>query len=129
MLAARALEEIAPSPQAAGVDGYLRKPVQLRDLLELVQKMVPGVILEYASGSRPSEPATATVSDSKLKEDAARLPTPLRRELTELVEGGEIDRFAERVREAIGRLDPDLARNLALLTERFDYRQILKVLG
>ena len=123
MLAARALEEITPSPKGAGVDGYLRKPILLFDLLEQVQKLVPGVRLEYLDAA----PAAVPAGDPA--EAAARLPEPLRRELSEFVEGGEIDRFAERVRKEIGRLEPDLASHLEQLTEQFDYRQILLVLG
>ncbi|MDR3672457.1 MAG: ATP-binding protein [Holophaga sp.] len=128
MLAARALEEIAASPQEAGVDGYLRKPVQVPDLLEEIRKLVPGVCLEYADGPRPPEPV-AVPSGRRPKGNAARLPAPLRQELTELVEGGEIDRFMERVGRDVESLDPGLAHRLALLTEQFDYRQILEVLG
>jgi CheY-like chemotaxis protein len=125
MLAARAMEEMAPTPEGAGVDGYLRKPIMLLDLLEQIQKLVPGVRLEYADEPRSHPP----VDGGELKGAAARLPKPLRRELTEFVEGGEIDRFAERVRKDIGQLDPDLARHLEQLTEKFDYQQILWVLA
>jgi signal transduction histidine kinase/DNA-binding response OmpR family regulator len=126
MLAARALEEIAPSPEGAGVDGYLRKPVLLLDLLELVQKLVPGVRLEYAEAAAGAAPAGP---GRDLKAASARLPEALRQELATYVEGGEIDRFAERVRKDIGILDPGLADHLEKLTEQFDYRQILMVLG
>ena len=125
MLAARALEEIAPSPEGAGVDGYLRKPILLLDLLEQVQKLVPGVRLEYAEP--PADDAGPRERD--LTASAARLPEALRRELAACVESGEIDRFAERVRRDIGTLDPMLAGHLERLTEQFDYRQILTVLG
>ena len=125
MLAARSLEEIAPSPEGAGVDGYLRKPILLLDLLEQVQKLVPGVRLEYAGP--PAGDAGPRERD--LMASAARLPEALRRELAACVEGGEIDRFAERVRRDIGTLDPALAGHLEKLTEQFDYRQILLVLG
>jgi signal transduction histidine kinase/DNA-binding NarL/FixJ family response regulator/HAMP domain-containing protein len=124
MLAARAMEEIAPTPEGAGVDGYLRTPIMLLDLLEEIQKRVPGVRLEYADQPR----SQALVSGGEWKETAAHLPELLRRELSEWVEGGEIDRFAERVRKAVEPLEPDLARHLEQLTERFDYRQILGLL-
>jgi CheY-like chemotaxis protein len=127
MLAARALEEIAPSHEGAGVDGFLRKPVLLLDLLELVQKLVPGVRLEYAE--RPADGAGPQDPLRDLKAASARLPEALRQELTTYVEGGEIDRFAERVRRDIGTLDPGLAGHLEKLTDQFDYRQILLVLG
>ena len=129
VVTARSAEEIAPLLKGSEVAGFLRKPILLLDLLIQIQALVPGVHLEYA-GEDQSSVRSAPLAATKTRKDAAqRLPVPMRMHLATLLENGEIDQFSETVLREVHPLEADLARHLQMLTEQFDYRQILLVLA
>ena len=126
MLTASAMEESRHEAGSAGVDGYLRKPLLLGEILLLIERLVPGVRLEYAEVAGVDDPADASSSVVSL---VGRLPEGLRVALSALIEGGRVDAFVERVRREVGPIDGGLARHLERLAHQFAYRDILQVLS
>lgn len=129
VVTARSVDEVAGMLKGCEVAGYLRKPILLLDLLLQIQTLVPNVRMEYAGPLQSTDSSALLDATNDRKDAAMRLPESMRLHMGGLVENGEIDRFSEFVLREVQPLEADLAHHLQVLTDQFDYRQILLVLG
>lgn len=127
MLTASALEESRHRAGEAGVDGYLKKPLHLGDILDTLQRCVPGVQFTYTDEEPCSKMQTSPNAPDPAQA-AAHLSETIRQDLCAFVEAGDMDGFTENLDKRIAPEDPALATQLKALAERFDYRRILGIL-
>ncbi len=126
MLTASVMEESRHRAGEAGVDGYLRKPIRVGEVLELIQHFVPGV--QYLYADEEAIPHFEAPSEWDFEASLSKLSAESRQGLRECVELGEMDRFSKMTEEAIAPEDPLLARQLLALAEKFEYRKLLGLL-
>jgi CheY-like chemotaxis protein len=107
---------------AAGMDDYVRKPYQPREILDCMARQL-GVRYERKPVPVAQEPATEL-----RQEDLARLPQELRAELREALlalDGGRISAVISRV----SRENAPLSSALALCASRYAYTAILNAIN
>ncbi|MBW7903568.1 MAG: response regulator [Rhodocyclaceae bacterium] len=120
MLSASALEEERRSVLAAGIDGFLRKPLQEDELFEALERHLNIRFERSARGmATPSEPPPPPVTTDLLR----ALPEACRRALRIAIE--ELNRA--KLDAALAQIEadqPDLARGIAQMARRFRYKEL-----
>jgi len=108
-------------------DGYLRKPVSLKDLFRQLMRFLPHSVIPG------DELAAASVSTQKaeikklIKEDIATLPEEFQRQFTSALKGGDF----KLCHEIIGQLNPQydmVAASLTKMVENFRFEEILNLI-
>lgn len=129
-LTASALEEDKEVILSEGCDDYVRKPFREEDLFNALARHL-GVHFVYeehvpAKLSRETQPR-GEVRQAELAGALASLPEKWRQELHQAALLGYQDRLWSLIGQ-VREKEPDLARNLAWLAERYDHQAILDLL-
>ncbi len=107
-----------------GVNGLLRKPCKLPDVIQLLEDM-PNIDFAYAD-----EPVlqAATYPPKMTPGVLAVLPEPLRLKLRSATESGDIRQLRECLSD-VEQTDHALAMDLARLVDRYEYDRLLEILN
>ena len=108
----------------AGCDAVINKPYHETEIFDMLNQYL-GIRFEYRSASEDATGRRLGTRDD-LPARISALETGLRRSLAEAAELADMDRMEsliERIREG----DPDLAEELTLLADDFEYARILEL--
>ncbi len=114
-LTASAFEEGKQKTLDAGVDAYLRKPFQHRELYEILGRCL-GLRYVFKDDDDQKRPALTV-------EAVSELPEELRATLRQAVEQGDMGQFTALLEQVVD-LHPELVRNLCKLADAFDYPRL-----
>ncbi len=114
-LTASAFEEGKQKTLDAGVDAYLRKPFQHRELYEILGRCL-GLRYVFKDDEDRKLPALTV-------ETVSELPEELRAKLRQAVEQGDMGLFTELLEQVVDP-HPELVRNLRKLADEFDYPRL-----
>ena len=107
---------------AAGMDDFLRKPYQPREIFDCLTRLL-GVRFVYS----PALPAPVQEPAVPLRPGLAMLPEELRKELGDAIVSLKPERIAMAI-QCVSEQDAVVGRALARLTDRFAYTAILDAL-
>jgi CheY-like chemotaxis protein len=122
---ASALEEERHVALASGADDFVRKPFKEADLLEAIRRVL-GAEYSYEGETQPQPEPTIGVG---VAQDAVAALPP---DLVDRLYDAAIKLASSRLKtlfEEVAVHDASLATELEDLTDRFEYRAILKLLG
>ncbi|MBM9514901.1 PAS domain-containing hybrid sensor histidine kinase/response regulator, partial [Desulfogranum marinum] len=119
-LTASAFTEGQQKTLDAGVDGYLRKPFQPWELLEILGRCL-GLRYVHREDNDQKLPAPTIEAVSELSE-------ALRKKLMQAVEEGDMGLFEELLEQAV-ESHPELVRKLGKLADVFDYPRLNALLA
>lgn len=116
MVTASAFEEEKQEVLGQGVDGFISKPFTEKEVLEEIQRQIPG--LHYIYEAERAEPV-----------QVSSRPGSIIQNLIDDIECGDIARFEKTLRDQLQERNPDLYESLRELAEKYDYVAILNLLG
>ena len=122
VVTASAFEEDRQRVLAAGADDFLRKPFREAELLEKAAKLT-GTAFVFAE-----EPEAPGAETAPAPPGGLPVPEPLRSRMRRAVVGADVDRALDLIAE-LGRSDAASAERLRQLAERYEYEEILRLLG
>ncbi|MDX9789019.1 MAG: PAS domain S-box protein [Desulfobacterales bacterium] len=121
---ASAFEDDEKAILATGVDGYIRRPVDRGELLEMLEKLI-GLRYEYTA--EETSDTRGAPSRSLTSEDLALLPVELVQSMQQAVEAGEMVKLKMLIAQ-VEKMNSAVARGLLILSNNYDYEKLKKIL-